>query len=147
MAEPVAELDHAGLLRPFLASRFRSRYDAIRPGSSRRAELLNKLCHRYDEVLDWRYARPAAGSERELRGLGAAARCYCLCVPDELDGREVPLREALARLSGRGLPVLLVCRPGLLAYFEPEYESGPGQRYTLQRPSAEPRAAADGGGV
>ena len=29
--------------------------------------------------------------ERELRGLGATARCYCLCSPDELDGREVPL--------------------------------------------------------
>ena len=59
MAEAAAELDHAGLLRPFLASRFRSRYETVLPGSSRRAELLNKLCHRYDELLDWRYARPA----------------------------------------------------------------------------------------
>ena len=139
MADAATGLDHAGLLRPFLASHFRSRYEAVPPGSPRRAELLNKLGHRYDEVLDWRRAQPVAGTERELRGLGAAARCYCLCGADEFDGREVPLGEALAALSGHGLPVLLVCRPGMLAYFEPEYEGGAGQRYTLQRPSAEPR--------
>jgi hypothetical protein len=145
MSEAAAELDHAGLLRPFLASRFRSRYDAVRPGSPRRAELLSKLCHRHAELLDWRYARPAVGSEHELRGLGAAVRCYCLCGPDEFDGREVPLGEALAALSGRGPPVLLVCRPGVLAYFEPEYESGAGQRFTIQRPEAEPHGAPDMG--
>lgn len=133
------ELDHAGLIRPFLAGRWRSRYDSLRPGSARRSELLNKLGHRFDEVLDWRYARPSAGSalEKELRRLGAEARCYCLCATAAgLDGREVPLAEALAALSGRGLPVLLVCRPGTLAYFEPEYESGAGQRYILQRPES-----------
>jgi hypothetical protein len=140
MAKAAVELDHAGLLRPFLASRFRSRYDAVLPGSPRRTELLSKVCHRYDELLDWRYARPTVGSERELRGLGAADRCYCLCGPDEFDGREVPLGEALAALSGRCLPFLLVCRPGVLAYFEPEYESGAGRRYILQRPSAEPHS-------
>lgn len=139
MGERVAgELDHAGLLRPFLASRFRSRYDDVRPGSARRAELLGKLCHDYAAVLDWRYAQPTQDVElvKELRGLGAAARCYCLCTDAELDGREVPLAEAVAALVGRGLPVLLVCRPGVLAYFEPEYESGPGRRYILQRPDA-----------
>jgi hypothetical protein len=100
-------------------------------------ELLHKLCHRYDEVLDWRYARPAGGAalEKELRGLGAAARCYCLCVPEECDGRELPLGEALAALYGSGTPVLLVCRPRSLAYFEPEYERGPARHYLLVRPS------------
>jgi hypothetical protein len=143
------ELDHAGLLRPFLASRWRSRYDSVRPGSARRSELFNKLCHQYAEVLDWRYARPAAGAalEQDLRRLGAAATCYCLCSPDELDGREVPLVEALAELSGRGLPMLLVCRPGVLAYFEPEHEGGAGQRFILRRPDAEPSSAADRGGT
>jgi hypothetical protein len=141
VGEPVGEeLDHASLLRPFLARRWRSRYDSVRPGSRRRTELINKLGHRYAEVLDWRLARPALGAElvKELRGLGAAARCYCLCCPAALDGREVSLDEALAALSGRGLPVLLVCRAGSLAYFEPEYVSGPGQRYVLQCPNAEP---------
>ena len=102
MAE-AGEPDHAGLLRPFLAGRFRSRYATVRPGSRRRAELYNKLCHRYDEVLDWRHAGPVAdvGPERVLRGLGAAW-CYCFCAPAEWDGREVPLGEALAAL--RRLP-------------------------------------------
>jgi hypothetical protein len=143
----VEELDHAALLGPFLVTRWRSRYDSVRPGSRRRAELFNKLCHEYAEVLDWRYARPAgAAPEKELRQLGAEPRCYCLCGPDELDGREVPLGEALAALSGRGLPVLLVCRPGVLAYFEPEHEGGAGKRFILQRPEAAPKLAPDRGG-
>jgi hypothetical protein len=145
MAEAIVELDHAELLRPFLARRFRSRYNTIAPGSERRAELLNKLGHRYDEVLNWRYAHPAGSAElvKELRGLGAAALCYCLCASAELDGRQLVLAEALSALSGRGLPVLLVCRRGALAYFEPEYESGAGQRYILQRRSVEAGAATD----
>ena len=139
MSNSVAEaLDHAGLLGPFLAARFRSRYHDIPPGSGRRTELLHKLAHRYDEILAWKYADPTVGValEGELRGLGAADQCYCLCVPQELDGREVPLGKALAALYGNGLPVLLVCRPGLLAYFEPEYESGAAKKYILRRPSA-----------
>jgi hypothetical protein len=132
-----SELDHSRLLRPFLARRFRSRYADIPPGSARRAELLDKLCHRYAEVLDWRHARPtpAAALEGELRALGAGRRCYCYCAPPEFDGREVPLAEALAALCGYGLPVLLVCHPGSLAYFEPEYESGAGKRFIICRPS------------
>lgn len=135
MNENAEEPDHAGLLRPFLASRFRGRYDNVRPESDRRTELFNKLCHRFTEVLDWRYARQVASPEEELRSLGAPSRCYCLCAPKEMDGRMVPLTEALT-LVGSGLPLLLVCRPGSLAYFEPEYERGPGQRYILQLPGA-----------
>jgi hypothetical protein len=140
------EQDHASLLRPFLAPRWRPRYDSIRPGSARRSEVYNKLCHYYADVLDWRYARPTPGGdlEKELRRFGPAAFCYCLCGPEEFDGREVPLAEALAALVGRGLPVLLVCRPGALAYFEPEYVSGAGQRFIHQPPVVKPAVMADG---
>jgi hypothetical protein len=133
--EMTTEIDHARLLRPFLARRYRSRYESVDPGSARRIELYNKLCHRYEEVLDWRYARmaPATGLNEELRRLGVI-RCYCLCASDEFDGREVLLDEAMEALSGRGLPVLLVCRPGALGYFEPEYEGGQGLRYTIHLP-------------
>jgi hypothetical protein len=127
--------DHAGLLRPFLTSRFRSRYSNIEPGSKRRSELYNKLCHRYHLVLDWRYAEPIPESnlERELRKLGAALNCYCFCASEELDGHGIPLGVALSELIGHGLPVLLVCSPGRLAYFQPEYVEGASQRYILMR--------------
>ena len=95
MSERVAqELDHAGLLRPFLARRFRTRYDAVRPGSARRAELLGKLCHLYAEVLDWRYAREAVGADvtvkaRRPEGLGALGRgegvaCFAVALVERL---------------------------------------------------------------
>ena len=77
--------------------------------------------------------------------MGAAAKCYCLCGPAELDGIELALGAALAELSGNGLPVLLICRPKILAYFEPEYESGAGQRYILNRTEAEQGAPTKSG--
>ncbi|MGH7169619.1 MAG: hypothetical protein ACRELF_09725 [Gemmataceae bacterium] len=142
-ATPSVEVDHAALIRPFLINRWRSRYDSIAPRSRRRAELYGKLCHGYEQVLDWRNARPTAAISlvSELRQSGATDTCYCFCAPPELDGRVLPLIEAIAVLYGHGLPVLLVCKPGSLGYFEPEYVSGAGLRFVLQR-SAEPVAGA-----
>jgi hypothetical protein len=137
MIELTQSPDHAGLLQPFLSSRFRARFNAIPPGSASRTKLFNKLCHNYQDVLDWRQARPTASTEllKDLKELGAAAQCYCFCGPEEFDGREIPLAEALAALVGQGLPVLLICVPEMLAYFEPEHEEGSARRYIFQYPA------------
>ncbi|WP_148087958.1 hypothetical protein [Gemmata obscuriglobus] len=82
MGERVApEPDHAGLLRPFLSSRWRSRYDALRPGSTRRAELFNRLALRYAELLDWRYAAPrgARGVGKGVARAGGRRTCATAC--------------------------------------------------------------------
>jgi hypothetical protein len=122
--------EHAARLRPFLTERF----EDLSLGSKNRTRLLNRLCHRYEDVLNWKLARPNPDHTPEaigkrLAALGATSTCYVLCMPDEWDGREVPLTDALTALVGNGLPALLVC--GSVAYFEPEYESGPAKRFLL----------------
>jgi hypothetical protein len=53
-------------------------------------------------------------------------------LPD-LDGREVPLFEALSAVVWSGVPCIVICRPGQLAYFQAEQEVGPPPRYVLER--------------
>jgi hypothetical protein len=132
-------VDHAAIVRPFLSTHARATFANIEPDSKKRAKLLHRLCHRYQSVLDWRLAHPIPPAEQtvdaitaQLRRLGAGETCYALSNSDEWDGRHVNLRAALDALVGTGLPVLLVISE-YLAYFEPEYEQGAGQRFVLQR--------------
>ena len=128
--------EHATRVRPFLSNYERARLDGLSPGSKKRVKLLHRLCHGYEEALDWRLASgvvPGTPAEvaRRMEARGAGSTCYVLCNVDEWDGREVPLIDALAALAGGGLPVLLVSGP--VAYFEPEYVAGPAKRFILQR--------------
>src|SRR5690242_4430137 len=68
--------------------------------------------------------------QRLLMAKGAPGTCYCLSESAELDGRELPLRQALEQVVGRGIGTLLSCVPGKLAYFEGE---DPGRRFILSR--------------
>jgi hypothetical protein len=137
-----AKIDHAALIRPFLSRSARARFTDLDPGTKNRARLLHHLCHDYESTLDWRIARPIPTAEQTveliiplLRKLGAGRTCSVFCCSKEWDGLQVPLAEALGKLVGNGLPVLLVCVPDSLAYFEPEYNFGAGQRFILQRKS------------
>jgi hypothetical protein len=132
--------EHAALIRPFLSRGARARFTEIDPGAKKRARLLHRLCHDYESTLDWRIAHPIPTAEQTveligplLRNLGAGRTCYVFCFSKEWDGLQAPLAEALRELVGKGLPVLLICVPDSLAYFEPEYSFGAGQRFILQR--------------
>ena len=140
-----ATVDHAGLIRPFLSRDARPRFTDIDPGSKKRTKLRNRLCHEYESTLDWRMAQLIAPAEQTteliaplLRKHGAGKTCYVLCCSEQWDGLQVSLADALCALVGNGLPVLLICVPGSLAYFEPEYAGGAGQRFILQRPARSP---------
>ncbi len=135
-------MDHDAWILPFLSKAARARFSNLHPGSKPRTKLLNRLCHDYETILDWRIAAPLPAVEQStelvlarLRKLGAGPTCYVLCTTEAWDGRLMPLSEALDALWGRGLPVLLICVPGQLACFEPEYTTGAAQRFLLQRGS------------
>jgi hypothetical protein len=136
------EAEHLAGIQRFLSRDSRARFEEFPVGSRLRSRLLNRLCHGYESILDWRIAQPIASAEQSpeavwelLRARGAGRTCYALCTKSEWDGREVPLDEALRALMGNGLPVLLSCVPGMLGYFEPEYEAGAGRRFVLQATS------------
>ena len=140
-----ATVDHAALIRPFLSREARARFTDVDPGTKKRARLLNRLCHDYESTLDWRMAQLIAPAEQTheliaplLKTRGASRVCHVLCCSKEWDGLQVSLADALCALVGNGLPVLLICVPGALAYFEPEYAGGAGRRFILQRPARSP---------
>ncbi|HUG80155.1 MAG TPA: hypothetical protein VML01_00720, partial [Bryobacterales bacterium] len=68
--------------------------------------------------------------EALLRTRGAPATCYVLAAGSDLDGREMPLREALDAIIGMGNGAFVSCIPGRLGFYE--YESMKSS-YLLQR--------------
>lgn len=105
----------------------------------RRGDFLSRFCH---SALD--YLIPgcveaigsSSGSEHLLKLLksrGAGKTCYAISMTDGIDGKVLPLPEALSVAFGLGLPTILICRPGELAYLETEQIEGPPERFVLCR--------------
>jgi hypothetical protein len=106
---------------------------------AKRSRFFQKLSHRYFDYLDERLATPLALGDpvsigELLRRKGAPDSCHVMSdVLRKLDGREVPLLEALPAVVGSGMPCIVICRPLELAYFEAEQTSGAPPRYCLER--------------
>jgi hypothetical protein len=64
------------------------------------------------------------------RAKGAGRLCHFIGPDDDLDGRDMDLREALEHVVGVTGGALLSCIPGCLAYYESEQ---PGERIILFR--------------
>ena len=125
-------------VRAFAAPDRSERYLTLLRSVRGRAKLRAALAHGFE--LDKRYATrvPSAEAtplavERLLRHLGAPEICHCLSESTELDGRELPLSQALTAVIGQGMGTLISCIPGALAYFEGE---DAGERYVLRRAAA-----------
>jgi hypothetical protein len=126
------------LVRAFADPARAVRYLALLGSTRGRAKLIASLAH--DFRLNSRYATRVASTESNplaieklLRGLGAPDICYCLSENPELDGREMPLGEALSTTVGYGMGTLISCVPGELAYYESEER---GDRYVLRHAAA-----------
>ena len=118
--------------------RERAQFELLSP--KRRGSFLSRLCHTYSDMFDMRYLKavslPNSDYQAILHALiakHAPKRCYVISRITELDGQYVDLPSALERIVGFGLPSIIICRPGILCYFEAEQESGPPPRYVLER--------------
>lgn len=120
----------------FLAEPTRRRVATLlERGDKRRADVRALLDHAIR--LEPRFARRLDGAdtfsqaiERLLREQGAPATCHVLSAGRALDGREMPLTEALAAIVGRENGAFVSCLPGRLGVYI--YES-PGPSYLLSR--------------
>jgi hypothetical protein len=65
-----------------------------------------------------------------LRRMGAPTQCHVISVNPELDGRDMPLSDALLIAIGSGQGTFVSCVDGVLGYFEGE---DAGQRYICHR--------------
>ena len=129
------------LVDSFIVPTKRERYKKLLANPKRRAKLLDGLNHCRD--LDPRYATEiASGTDvvALLRKRGAPELCHVISDVAELDGREMPLREAIDETESHMWGTLIGCLPGRLAYY---YGEAGEQRLLLERAPNRLAAAAD----
>jgi hypothetical protein len=128
--------EHERGLARFLVGEWRARFRESLAPAKRRDTLRSQLPH--VTHLDPRFATPvpeqtAVELAEQLREKGAGDRCYLLSEDPDLDGRELPLDEALFALMVAGSPhaTFASCVPAQLAYF---HDADPANRYLLELP-------------
>ncbi len=107
--------------------------------SEKRNRAIWRLSHNYLDYLKQNclieISRPNSDYleiARILKNHGAGDLCYVLSINTEIDGKHLNLLEALEKAVGFGLPSIVSCIPGKLAYFEAEQEYGAPPRYLLK---------------
>jgi hypothetical protein len=128
--------EHERGLARFLVGEWRARFRESLAPAKRRDTSRSQLPHLTH--LDPRFATPTEESAStlaaQLREKGAEESCYLLSEDPDLDGRELPLAEALAVIvdGSTGHATFVSCVPARLAYF---HGAEPGERYLLELPS------------
>lgn len=128
------------IIRAFVAPHRRSRWLASLGSAKRRRKFLDCLNHCAD--LDPRYVQPVPSNidlVALLRARGAPGACYVVSDVTEIDGREMPLEEAVAEAESGGWGTLISCVAGRLGCYIDE--AGTKRRLLLVRAEAEPISA------
>lgn len=114
-------------IRSFVVKAKRDRYIESLSSPRKRTDFVRKLAHFKD--IDPRYKVPIPSSKRGpagitdiLRSKGAGSHCWAISENPEIDGKELPILDALKRTVGYGMGTILSCSPGRLAFFESEDE-------------------------
>ena len=121
-------------LRTFVVPAKRDRLVALFGSSKRRKQARDALNH----FADWdaRFAQPVDSSADVLallRKAGAPSECHVMSDSPELDGRDMPLDEAVSECEVYSFASILCCLPGELAFFFDEV-AAPRNRVLLRRP-------------
>ena len=129
-------MDHeTALVKAFIKREKWARYLQLLANRKRRKEILIRLNHNLDYLPAYAVEVPADQDYPEalellLQARGAPATCHVLVNGLPIDGREVPVREALDIVCMHMYGSVLSCIPGHLAYHRPE---APGQGVILAR--------------
>jgi hypothetical protein len=118
--------DHERGFLAFLAEPTKRRMETLLELGEKRRRDVRELLH-HSVRLDPRFAEHLTGSdafsgpaEAMLRKRGAPSTCYVLAANSDLDGREMPLGEALEATNGMGDGAFVSCIPGRLGFYEYE---------------------------
>ncbi len=129
--------EHESPICLLLAKTHRARYrQQLAKGAGKaRDKFVEGLYHLLQ--ADDRFARKVPASTDtvewildELRRRGAPEACYIISANADLDGRLMPLPEALGEVHAMQMGTLISCIAGQLAYYEGE---DPHERYVLHR--------------
>ena len=118
--------DHERGFLAFLVEPTKRRLETLLELGEKRRRDVRELLH-HSVRLDPRFAQHLTGSEAlscpveaMLRKRGAPSTCYVLAANSDLDGREMPLGEALEAIIGMGDGAFVSCIPGRLGFYEYE---------------------------
>jgi hypothetical protein len=141
--------EEEALVRSFIVRPKRDRWVALLANPRRRRAITVTLAHLRDLDPRWRVRLPSdrdgvASVEHELLARGAGPTCHLVSESRALDGRRLPLPEALGAVIGSSVGTLISCVPGTLAFYEGE---DPEERVLLHRrvpapPGARPASGA-----
>lgn len=120
-------------LRTFVVAAKRDRLLTLFGSPKRRKQARDSLNH----FADWdaRFAQPLDSSADVLallRKAGAPSECHVMSDSSELDGRDMPLDEAVSACEAYSFVSVLCCVPGKLAFFFDEVAT-PRNRVLLRR--------------
>jgi hypothetical protein len=123
------------LIRSFFMPTKRQRYLDFVSKPKTRQKFLRELAH--FKSLDPRYLLAIPRNKQHAKDIaliltqkGAPPLCWVTSEDRRLDGKEMPLSEALSDVVGRQMGTFISCIPGRLAYFEGE---DMGSRWILER--------------
>ncbi len=125
----------AAFVKTFIASAKRARWGQFLAGKRRR-EILERLNHGLPYIHELATEVPGEQDfpmelERLLKARGAGPTCHVIVDGLRIDGRELPLLEALNAVCMHASGAVLSCLPGRLAYHKPQ---SPGRGIILERP-------------
>lgn len=116
--------DHERGFLTFLVEPTKRRMETLLELGEKRRPDVRELLH-HSVRLDRRCSLHLTGSESFsdtieaiLRRRGAPAICYVLSANSDLDGREMPLGDALSAIVGMGDGSFVSCIPGQLGFYE-----------------------------
>jgi hypothetical protein len=118
-------------VRAFISRPRRPRWLESLVSMDRRARFLDRLNHCQD--FDERYVKSLPSNADVvaiLKAGGAPASCYVVSATEALDGRELPLVQAVEEASQGGRGTIISCLPGQLAYY---YDECGERRFLLER--------------
>lgn len=121
-------------VRAFVVPAKRDRLLTLLGSPKRRPQACDSLNH----FADWeaRFAQRVESSADALvvlRKAGAPAQCHVISNAPDLDGRDMPLDDAVSACEGYPFASVLCCLPGKLAFFVDEV-AAPRNRVLLLRP-------------
>ena len=122
-------MDHEeAFVKTFLLSEKRARWAQFLSNPRRRKEVLDHLNHNLPYIRALGTEVPGkqdfpAELERLLKSKGAGPTCHVIVDGLKIDGRELPLLEALNHICMHEFGAVLSCIPGRLVYYKPESPS------------------------
>ena len=125
--------DELTFVDTFIVPNKRERFREKLPNRKHRKKAIQELAH--FRHFDPRWQTPISTTfdlELILRRKGAPDHCHAISEDIRIDGKTLPLAEALQSIIGYGMATVLICIPDRLAYYEGE---GPSERYLLEKTS------------